>query len=105
MRPGATLTALAYGYNQGMIAGRQFSLASLFVATAFLAGACTAMRLGLSHDERAQFFGWFALPILLSGAIGSLRGRLIEWLFYGILFVFGITMIGAMAATFVRSFK
>lgn len=76
-----------------MIGKRQFSLASLLAATAFPAAACATLRLGLGHDETAQVFGWFVLPILLSSAIGSLRGRLVEWLASGILAAFGIMLI------------
>lgn len=77
-----------------MIGRRQFSLGSLFVATAFVAGTCAALRLMFDDSDRTgKVFGLLTLPILLCGAFGSLRGRIREWLVYGVTIFLGIVML------------
>jgi hypothetical protein len=70
-------------YNDCMISGRQFSLRSLIVATAFIALACAAARLFITAVG-LDLFAPMAIPILLCGAFGVLRGRLAAWFGYGI---------------------
>ena len=85
----------------------QFSLGSLMAAVAFVASACAAGKylMGVTDDRPAspldylsRFLMLFAIPVLLCGAIGVLRGKLKFWLAYGVmvatvlwglLFVFG----------------
>ena len=77
-----------------MIGKRQFSLRSLLIATAFLAALCATLRLMFGDADRTgKLFGLLMLPILLCGAIGSLRGRLREWLVYGVAIFIGIVML------------
>jgi hypothetical protein len=77
-----------------MIARRQFSLASLLIATTFLAASCAALRLMFGDADRTgKAFGLVMLPILLCGAVGSLRGRLAEWLVYGVTIFAGIVIL------------
>ncbi len=87
-----------------MIAGRQFSLRSLFVATAFLAAACAVVRLGVSGARPdGQGFALLLVPVLLSGAIGALRGRVIEWLgFSAVIVSCSFTVVMGLAAIVVR---
>jgi hypothetical protein len=71
-----------HGNADGMIAN-QFSLRSLFIATAFVAFACAAARLFITAVG-LDLFALMAIPILLCGAFGVLRGRLRFWLGYGV---------------------
>jgi hypothetical protein len=81
-------------YNERVIARRQFSLASLLVATAFVAAACAALRLMFGDSDRTgKVFGFLMLPILLCGGVGSIRGRLVEWLVYGVTIFAGIVIL------------
>jgi hypothetical protein len=77
-----------------MIGKRQFSLRSLLVATTFLAASCAALRLMFGDADRTgKLFGLLMFPILLCGAVGSLRGRLAEWLVYGVAIFTGIVLL------------
>jgi hypothetical protein len=73
-----------------MISGRQFSLRSLFVATAFVAFACAAAV--YPREPIAALLVWLSVPVCLCAAVGVLRGRLREWLGYGI--AIDITLMG-----------
>jgi hypothetical protein len=72
----------------------QYSLASLFGATAFVALACFAARyFALPGEPLARLLAGATLPILVCGAIGTIRGRLRAWIGYGVAVdVFGMGM-------------
>jgi hypothetical protein len=78
----------------------QFSLRSLFAATALIACACAAVKYIVQpSDPMGGVIAWFSIPVFLCGAIGVLRGRLRFWLGYGIaidLLVMGFTMLAGM---------
>jgi hypothetical protein len=72
-----------------MIAGRQFSLRSLLIATAFLAASCAAGRYFLTTDRGGSAAGsraiaFLSIPLALCGAFGVVRGRLWKWLVIGV---------------------
>jgi hypothetical protein len=71
-----------------MIPGRQFRLRSLLVATALIALACAAARyFATTHYALrvAEYreLAFFSIPVILCGAVGVLRGRLLTWLIIG----------------------
>ena len=64
-----------------MVGKCQFSLASLFVATTFVALASMAARnFVLGTDPFDRLVAWFVLPIFVCGVIGALRNQLRAWL-------------------------
>jgi len=68
-----------------MIREGQFTLRALFIATAFVALACVAVRYIVSPfaEDAERLAAWLTLPVLLGGAVGSIRGQLRAWLAYG----------------------
>ena len=68
-----------------MLRRGQFTLASLFVATAFIALACAATRYAVAGAEpMGKLYALASIPVLLCGAFGAFRGRLRLWLAYGV---------------------
>jgi hypothetical protein len=63
-----------------MLARRQFSLRSLFAATGWLGVASMSARYAFAGNEPIAFL---MLPVGLCGAVGVLRGRAPEWVYYG----------------------
>jgi hypothetical protein len=73
------------GYNGRMLAKGQFTLKSLFVATAFVAVAAALVQFTrATREPEKQFEAALLVPILNCGAIGVVRGRLMAWLSYGV---------------------
>ena len=63
-----------------MVGKGQFSLASLFVATTFVALASMAARnFVLGTDPFDRLVAWFVLPVFVCGVIGALRNQLRAW--------------------------
>jgi hypothetical protein len=77
----------------------QYSLTSLFWATAFVALACFAARhFALPGEPLARLLVGATIPIFVCGAIGTLRGRLPLWIGYGVAFnIFGMGMFVLLA--------
>jgi hydrogenase/urease accessory protein HupE len=70
-----------------MILPSQFTLRSLFVATAFIAVACASAKYCVSTGDLNQPGPVIAADIIVigvCGAIGALRGRLWAWLAIGL---------------------
>ena len=62
----------------------RWSLASVFSATALVAVAAWAGKYAVSGgDWMGRNYAILAIPVLLCGAFGSVRGRLGRWLVYG----------------------
>ncbi len=81
-----------------MIRSRQFSLRSLLVATALIAVACAAGRYYVvtNYSTKAADYRVLAvisIPIAISGAIGVLRGRLLNWVIIGALIDLGVLIV------------
>ncbi len=85
-----------------MVAKGQFTLASLFVATAFVALASMAARSFVLGDPFDRLVAWFTLPIFVCGAIGALRGQLRLWLSFSAVVVAGLVVVSVLGA-FIRS--
>jgi hypothetical protein len=85
-RPAIGRRAARHGYNGGMLAKGQFTLRALFVATAFIAAACALVRfIATTNEPAGQFEVALLVPILICGAVGTLRGRVQRWLAYGVM--------------------
>jgi hypothetical protein len=84
-----------------MLAKGQFTLRALFVATAFIALACAAVRFIVSINEpMGQLLAALPIPILICGAVGVLRGRLRFWVSFGIVIdcvVLGFVLLAKLA--------
>jgi hypothetical protein len=76
--------------------GMQFSLKAAFVATAFVAVAAWSVRMAFKWPEPLLLV---AVPILLCGAFGVLRGRVGLWLLYGVSIV--VALIALIAFRFI----
>ncbi len=59
----------------------RWSLASMFVATAFVAIASLAARYGIAGPEPLCLL---AVPVLIGAAVGTLAGRVGLWIRHGI---------------------
>jgi hypothetical protein len=59
----------------------RWSLASMFVATAFVAGASLAAKYGIAGREPLCLL---AVPILIGVAVGMLAGQVGPWIRYGV---------------------
>jgi hypothetical protein len=68
----------------------QFSLGALLVAVVFMALASAAAKYFVvaadrsSADPMGQLLAFFSIPVFLCGGVGVLRGRLGQWLWYGV---------------------
>ncbi len=92
----------AADYNGRMVGKCQFSLASLFVATAFVALTSMAARnFVLGTDPFDRLVAWFVLPIFVCGVIGALRNQLRAWLSFSAAVVAGLVGVSVLGA-FIR---
>jgi hypothetical protein len=85
-----------------MVRPGQFSLRALFIATTFVALACLAARFVGSPwcEPLVRLLAWFALPVLIAGAVGAIRGRHRAWLGYGVTITIGLIAPVLLAALF-----
>jgi hypothetical protein len=86
----------------------QFSLGAMFVAVAFVSLTCAALKHfvstvcepGSMANPAGEVFAFFGIPIGLCGTLGSLRGRLAQWLWCGVgidIVVLGLIMLTLLA--------
>jgi hypothetical protein len=85
--------------NAAGLRRHQFSLRDLLVAVTFIAMACGAVRFlivsaGWSSNPMPQLLSAGSVPILLSGAVGAMRGKVRFWLSYGV--AIDIVILGAV---------
>jgi membrane protein DedA with SNARE-associated domain len=79
----------------------QFTLLDMFAATTWVAFACLAATHAVGTGESiARLLAWFAVPILVCGAVGILRRRLRFWLQFALaidLTITGLLILSKMA--------
>ena len=74
-----------------MLRDGQFTLRALFVATAFIAMACAAVRYVVTSDEpTGQLLALLPVPILICEAVGVIFGRVKAGLGLGIAIAFAL---------------
>jgi hypothetical protein len=74
-----------------MLRDGQFTLRSLFVATAFIALACAAVRYVVTTaGSTGQVLGALSVPILICGAVGVIYGRVKAGLGIGVAISFAL---------------
>ena len=80
----------------------QFTLGSLFIATAIVALACVAARYVVTPnvEPESRWLAWLTLPVLLAGAVGVLRRRLGSWLGYGVAIAIAVNALALLAELF-----
>jgi hypothetical protein len=77
-----------------MLKPGQFPLRALFGATAFVAAAAALVQaIRTTSDPLGQFWCALLVPVLICGAVGTLRGRVRPWLGFGVMFDIGLTLL------------
>jgi hypothetical protein len=86
----------------------QFSLGAMFIAVAFVALTCAALKCfitaacdpGSLTNPAREVLAFFGIPIGLCGTLGALRGRLVQWLWCGVgidIVVMGLILLTLLA--------
>jgi hypothetical protein len=80
-----------------MVRPGQFTLKALLIATAFVAAAAALVQfIRTTRETERQFEAALLVPILICGAVGTLRGRVRPWIGYGVMFDIGLMLLLAL---------
>ncbi len=76
-----------------MLRPGQFTLKALFIATAFFAAACALVQFVRVTGGLTGLLASLSVPVLVCGAVGVLRGRILFWISYGVLIALGLLLV------------